>query len=110
MTPNAPHYPPGISPKPKPETPEQEAAIIRKAYADARMHVRNYKKAVAELGFQRQVIAAQVAKIKGSLDQLAKLDGQLATEEAKLDGQSKTLDDNLAELKKIVDSLDAKAG
>lgn len=81
---------------------------MRKAYADARMHVRNYKKAAGDLGEQRKALAAEKEKLMGVLQQLAKAEAQLATEEDKLLGQAKVLDENLAELKKIVDQLDKR--
>src|SRR5512135_2514113 len=108
MPPNAPQLPPGFTPKPAPANREEEEAIVRKAYGDARMHIRNYKKAVADLGVQRQSIAAQSAKLKAALDELGKADATLAAEQAKLDAQTKIMDDSLAELKKIVDGLDKK--
>ncbi len=108
MPTNAPQLPPGLTPKPAPATREEEEAIVRKAYNDARMHIRNYKKSVAELGYQREAIAAGAAKLKAALAELDKADATLAAEQAKLDAQTKTLDDSLAELKKIVDGLDKR--
>ena len=107
----APQLPPGLTPKPAPATREEEEAIVRKAYADARMHVRNYKKAVTEISEQRKALVAQKQNLVNVMQQLDKADEQLAAEEAKLGEQTKTLDENLAELKKIVDGLDkAKRG
>lgn len=108
MPPNAPQLPPGLTPKPAPATREEEEAVIRKAYGDARMHVRNYKKAVSEIDVQRKRIADEAAKLKAALDELGKADATLAAEQAKLGAQTKILDDSLAELKKIVDGLDKK--
>lgn len=82
--------------------------MVRKAYNDARQHVRTYKKTAGELGEQRKALAVQTAKLKDVLDQLAKADSQLATEEEKLNAQTEVLDDNLSQLKKIVDGLDKK--
>ncbi|HTM67908.1 MAG TPA: hypothetical protein VL426_01275 [Candidatus Binatia bacterium] len=104
-TPNAPQLPPGLTPKPAPSSPQEEEAIVRKAYNDARQHVRTYKKAAGDLGEQRKNLSAEMEKLKTVLQQLAKADAQLATEEEKLNAQTKVLDENLAELKKIVDDL-----
>lgn len=100
-----PQLPPGLTPKAPPATREAEEALVRKAYNDARQHVRNYKKAVGELGEQRKALAEQKMNLHNVLKQLDKADEQLAAEEAKLNAQSKVLDDNLAELKKVVDGL-----
>jgi len=110
MTPNTPQLPAGLTPKPAPATREEEEAIVRKAYNDARQHIRTYKKAAGELGVQRANLAAETDKLKKVLEQLAAADAQLAAEEAKISEQTKVLDESLAAIKKIVDELDKAKG
>ena len=104
----APQLPTGLTPKAPPATREAEEALVRKAYNDARQHVRNYKKAVGEITEQRKALAAQKENLTSVMKQLDKADEQLAAEETKLGEQTRILDENLAELKKVVDGLDKK--